>query len=197
MAALLNWRTDRGLALDVSSLPGVESLSQIERKLCSSIRLTPVHYLVGLPFPSRPFIPKGAPCFVSPLVLWQNRQPVEYSPSVLSPPGSQRPAHTPLGHSRARHPERRQVHAEGVSPAARSAAPQDTLPPFASPLLDQPAFASPSPSCHCSCGVICPLEGAGVCRVPGSGHSFSAWEGSGDLKLKPPHLTPHLCRWMP
>mmetsp|Transcript_30341 Transcript_30341/g.76460 ORF Transcript_30341/g.76460 Transcript_30341/m.76460 type:complete len:612 (-) Transcript_30341:102-1937(-) len=43
--ALLSWRTQRGVALDISFLPGVERLSQQERHLCATARLTPLHYL--------------------------------------------------------------------------------------------------------------------------------------------------------
>jgi len=44
-AALLNWRTIRGAALDIVGLPGVERLSRLERGLCATIRLTPAHYM--------------------------------------------------------------------------------------------------------------------------------------------------------
>jgi hypothetical protein len=45
MAALLNWRTQRGVALDISYLPGVDQLGQQERHLCATARITPPHYL--------------------------------------------------------------------------------------------------------------------------------------------------------
>eukprot|EP00891_Asterochloris_glomerata_P008237 jgi/Astpho2/8237/fgenesh1_pg.00122_%23_16_t len=43
--ALAAWRARRGVALDISALPGVELLIGRERELCASARLLPAHYL--------------------------------------------------------------------------------------------------------------------------------------------------------
>ncbi|GAX86040.1 hypothetical protein CEUSTIGMA_g13455.t1 [Chlamydomonas eustigma] len=43
--ALSNWRSRRGVPLDITCLPGVELLSRRERELCALSRLLPVHYL--------------------------------------------------------------------------------------------------------------------------------------------------------
>ncbi|KAF5833437.1 hypothetical protein DUNSADRAFT_10263 [Dunaliella salina] len=44
-AALASWRTRRGVALDISCMPGVELLGARERELCATSRLHPAHYL--------------------------------------------------------------------------------------------------------------------------------------------------------
>eukprot|EP00798_Chlamydomonas_sp_ICE-L_P013693 gene13693-19585_t len=44
-ASLQSWRNRRGIPLDISCLPGLGSLTQRERELCTSIRMLPSHYL--------------------------------------------------------------------------------------------------------------------------------------------------------
>lgn len=44
-SALNVWRQRRGVALDISGLPGVEKLTAREAELCSTARLLPAHYL--------------------------------------------------------------------------------------------------------------------------------------------------------
>eukprot|EP00879_Flechtneria_rotunda_P020949 GHRR01022059.1.p1 GENE.GHRR01022059.1~~GHRR01022059.1.p1 ORF type:complete len:164 (+),score=72.01 GHRR01022059.1:708-1199(+) len=44
-SALNVWRQRRGLALDISGLPGLEHLSSREAELCANARLLPAHYL--------------------------------------------------------------------------------------------------------------------------------------------------------
>uniref|UniRef100_A0A061RHS0 Transcriptional adapter n=1 Tax=Tetraselmis sp. GSL018 TaxID=582737 RepID=A0A061RHS0_9CHLO len=47
-AALLKWRVqERGVALDISALPGVELLTRGERRLCANTRLTPPQFLAA------------------------------------------------------------------------------------------------------------------------------------------------------
>ncbi|DBB01426.1 TPA: hypothetical protein ACH3X1_000090 [Trebouxia sp. C0004] len=43
--ALAAWRARRGIALDITALPGMALLSARERELCAQARLLPVHYL--------------------------------------------------------------------------------------------------------------------------------------------------------
>ncbi|GFH28208.1 uncharacterized protein HaLaN_26661 [Haematococcus lacustris] len=43
--ALALWHAQRGVALDITCMPGVNLLSAQERELCSVLRLLPVHYL--------------------------------------------------------------------------------------------------------------------------------------------------------
>lgn len=43
--ALAAWRARRGIALDITALPGTALLSAKERELCAQARLLPVHYL--------------------------------------------------------------------------------------------------------------------------------------------------------
>ncbi|KAL0050679.1 hypothetical protein WJX82_004874 [Trebouxia sp. C0006] len=43
--ALAAWRARRGIALDITALPGMALLSAKERELCAQARLLPVHYL--------------------------------------------------------------------------------------------------------------------------------------------------------
>lgn len=45
VGSLAAWRARRGVALDVSCLPGIELLSARERELCASARLLPPQYL--------------------------------------------------------------------------------------------------------------------------------------------------------
>ncbi|KAL3147326.1 hypothetical protein ABBQ32_002810 [Trebouxia sp. C0010 RCD-2024] len=44
-SALAAWRARRGVALDITALPGMAVLSAKERELCAQARLLPVHYL--------------------------------------------------------------------------------------------------------------------------------------------------------
>lgn len=90
--ALLNWRVQRGVGLDITFLPGVERLTQPERKLCASIRLTPVHYLVGAR--PHPRTPRAGP--LQPAPMKSALHPVLSFPHAGSNPGQQGTDDAPL-----------------------------------------------------------------------------------------------------
>ncbi|EIE22880.1 hypothetical protein COCSUDRAFT_1634, partial [Coccomyxa subellipsoidea C-169] len=45
LAQLAAWRARRGVALDITALPGLDALSAKERELCASVRMLPGQYL--------------------------------------------------------------------------------------------------------------------------------------------------------